>query len=226
MSYRAGGVAGRVWFSAILLGLTGAGMLPYSSLGGDKQPTDMFLGLTPSASKGYEILLGEAMAAPIMKEKDIDRIWMVWEEEERAKAEKADPTERRRLTFERYGWATRPGEDASGLPLDYTADGKGNLVSNCFSCHGGKVAGVTIPGAGNTLIDLTTLSTDVVRLRALDNNKDPSQIPDQIAPFKTPLNFHRGVTNAVIFAPVFAGLRDLKLGINTRNIRSCYCIMT
>jgi mono/diheme cytochrome c family protein len=33
-----------------------------------------------------------------------------------------------------------------------------------------------------------------------------------MAPFKTPLNFHRGVTNAVIFAPVFAGLRDAELG--------------
>lgn len=213
MSFRAYGAAGRVAFPAFLLSILGIGFLPDAARCGDKQPTDLFLGLTPSASKGYEILLGEAMATPIMKEKDIDRLWLVWEEEERAKAEKADPTERRQMAFERYGWATRPGEDVNSLPLDYTADGKGNLVTNCFSCHGGKVAGVTIPGAGNTHIDLTTLSTDVVKLRALDTNKDPSQIPDQIAPFKTPLNYHRGVTNAVIFAPVFAGLRDLKLGI-------------
>jgi len=174
--------------------------------------TDIFLGLTPSAAKGYEILINEPMAATIMKVTDIDRLWNVWEVEEKAEAEKAGLVERRRLTYERYGWATRPGEDFAKLPLDYTDDGKGNLVSNCFSCHGGKVAGVTVPGAGNTHVDLTTVSTDLARLRALDSGKDPAQVKDVVAPFQTPLNFHRGVTNAVIFAPVFAGLRDPKLG--------------
>jgi mono/diheme cytochrome c family protein len=177
----------------------------------DNTPTDVFLGLTPDAAKGFEILMNAPMAAPIMKAADIDRLWTAWEDEEKAKAEKAAPADRRRMTFERYGWATRPGEDFSALPLDFTADGKGNLVTNCFSCHGGKVAGVTIPGAGNTHLDLTTLSTDLNRLRALDNGKDPAEVKDTVAPFHTPLNFHRGVTNAVIFAPVFAGLRDPKL---------------
>jgi len=152
------------------------------------------------------------MAAKIMKVDDIDRLWTVWEDEEKAQAEKADAVERRRLTFERYGWAKRPGEDYTKPPLDYTEDGQGNLVSNCFSCHGGKVAGVTIPGAGNTHVDLTTLSTDLARLRAVDNGRDPAKVQDVMAPFQTPLNFHRGVTNAVIFAPVFAGLRNAKLG--------------
>lgn len=180
---------------------------------GDAPTTDLFLGMTPSAERGYEILMNEAMAAPIMKIKDVDRLWMVWEDDEKAKAEKADPDERRRLTFERYGWAKRPGDDRYGLPLDYSDDGKGNLVTNCFSCHGGKVAGVTIPGAGNTHVDLTTLSTDLMKLRALDAGRDPNAVKDVVGPFQTPLNFHRGVTNAVIFAPVFAALRDVKLGM-------------
>jgi len=201
------GVVGFVVLSTLLSVLAAA---PANAA--EKTPTDLFLGITPSAAKGYEILLSAPMAATIMKVADVDRLWIVWEPEEKSEAERATAVERRRLIFERYGWATRPGEDYSGLPLDYTDDGKGNLVSNCFSCHGGKVAGVTVPGAGNTHVDLTTLVTDLTRLRALDSGKDPAQIKDVIAPFQTPFNFHRGVTNAVIFAPVFAGLRDLKLG--------------
>lgn len=180
---------------------------------GDAAPTDLFLGLTPDAAKGYKILLSEPMAATIMKVGDIDRLWTVWEPEEKAKAENADAVERRKMTFERYGWAIRPGDTEPKIPLDYTEDGRGNLVTNCFSCHGGKVGGVTIPGAGNTHVDLTTLSTDLARLRAADAGRDPASVKDSVAPFKTPLNYHRGVTNAVIFAPVFAGLRDPKLGL-------------
>jgi mono/diheme cytochrome c family protein len=180
---------------------------------GDAKSTDLFLGMKPDAQRGLEILLTEAMAAPIMKVADIDRLWTVWEEPDRDRAEQADVAERRKMTFERYGWAKRPGDDSYQLPLDYTEDGKGNLVTNCFSCHGGKVDGVTIPGAGNTHVDLTTLATDMARLRAKDGGRDPAVVKDAIAPFKTPLNFHRGVTNAVIFAPVFAGLRNIKLGM-------------
>lgn len=171
------------------------------------QPTDLNLGLTPDPKKGYELLLNEPMAAPILKVTDMDRLWQVWEPEEKAKAEKASPEERRRMTFSRYGWAERT-TDKTGLPLDYTPDGKGNLVTNCFTCHGGKVAGKTTPGAGNTMVDLTTLATDMAKLRAFDSGGDISKVTDQQAPFKTPLNFGRGTTNAVIFAAVFAGLRD------------------
>jgi mono/diheme cytochrome c family protein len=183
-----------------------------AALAADDSASELFLGLTPNAAKGYELLMSEPMAVTVLKMADIDRLWKVWEDEEKAKAEAGEPIERRRMAFERYGWAKRPGKDYSDPPLDYTEDGKGNLVSNCFSCHGGKVAGVTIPGAGNTHVDLTTLSTDLARLRALDNGRDPLQVKDVLAPFQTPLSFHRGVTNAVIFAPVFSGLRDPKLG--------------
>lgn len=197
---------------ALPLVLALCALVQQPALAGDAPPTDLFLGLTPDAAKGYEILLSEPMAATIMKVADLDRLWTVWEAEEKAKAEQADPAERRRMAFERYGWAQRPGDSEPNLPLDYTEDGRGNLVTNCFSCHGGKVAGVTIPGAGNTHVDLTTLSTDLARLRAADAGRDPAAVKDTMGPFQTPLNFHRGVTNAVIFAPVFAGLRDPVLG--------------
>jgi len=173
--------------------------------------TDVFLGMTPDAAKGYEILMNEVMAAKVLKISDIDRLWMAWEPEEKAKAEAADPQERRRMTFERYGWAKRPEDAEPKLPLDFTEDGKGNLVTNCFSCHGGKVAGTTIPGVGNTHVDLTTLSTDLSRLNAIDGGRDPDKVKEVILPFNTPLNFHKGVTNAVIFAPLFYALRDPEL---------------
>ncbi|MBI1783535.1 cytochrome c [Candidatus Sumerlaeota bacterium] len=171
---------------------------------------DLTMGLTPDPKKGYELILHEPMAAPIMKVADVERIWQAWEPEEKAKAEKATPEQRHKMIFERYGWAERP-DDKSGLPLDYTEDGRGNLVTNCFSCHGGHVAGKTIPGMGNAHIDMTALATDVMRLRKLDAGGDPQSVKDVIGPFNTPLNFHRGVTNAVIFAPMINALRDPSL---------------
>lgn len=167
---------------------------------------DVNLGMTPDPAKGYELLMNAVMASPVFKEKDIERLWNVWEDDEKAKAEAASEDERRRMTFERYGWQTRPEGD-SKLPFGYIPDGKGNMLTNCFVCHGGKVAGKTIPGAGNTHVDLTTLATDVQKLAAFDRGADYKNIPDVKAPFNTPLTQHRGNTNAVIFAPVFAALR-------------------
>ncbi len=172
--------------------------------------SDLNLGMTPDPAEGYRIILNEPMAAPVMKVSDIDELWKVWEPEERAKAEAASAEERHRMTFDRYGWPERPNDD-SRLPLGYTADGKGNLVTNCFVCHGGQLAGQAMPGKGDTLVDLTTIATDVQKLRTLESGGDPSKITDRVAPFDTPLSIHKGTTNAVIFAPVFAALRNPKL---------------
>jgi len=173
---------------------------------------ELNLGLEPSAEKGYQIIMSEPMGATVMREADIEKLWTVWEPEERAKAEAATPEQRHQMTFERYGWMDRIDDD-SGLPLGYVPDGNGGMVTNCFVCHGGKVAGKTTLGAGNTHIDLTSVATDILKLRALEAGRDPAKVADAMAPFKTPLSFHKGATNAVIFAPVFAGLRDPKLGM-------------
>ena len=106
-----------------------------------KKSADLFMNLEPSAATGHQIIMNELMASTAMKVKDIDRLWNVWEKEEKAEAEQADHDELMRLTFERYGWIKRPGDEVPTLPLGYTVDGKGNMGSNCFSCHGGKVAG-------------------------------------------------------------------------------------
>lgn len=173
-------------------------------------PTDLNLGITPDPAKGMDLILNEPMAAPVLKLADLDRLWQVWEPKEREAAEKATPEERRDMTFERYGWDKRP--DGSALPLGYTDDHQGNMVFNCFVCHGGTVAGQTVPGAGNTHVDLTSLATDVRRLQLLDRGRDPMSVGDVQAPFKTPLNYQKGATNAVLFAAVFAGLRDPERG--------------
>ncbi len=181
---------------ALTIGLLG--VLRNTSAAEESAPADLFLGITPDAQKGYEAITTVPMGGPVMKVADIERLWQVWEEEEKAKAKQADRDELMRMTFERYGWAMRPGDQVPGLPLDFTEDGKGNLVTNCFSCHGGKVAGKTMPGAGNTHVDLTTLRTDIMRLRALDSGKDPDSVKLPGNGFFV-ANYHKGFTNAVIF---------------------------
>jgi len=186
----------------IILGLTLIvtllGTLHSIRAGDESVPDDMFLGLTPDAQKGYEAITTMPMGRPVMKVADVERLWQIWEKEEKAKAEQADRDERMWMTFERYGWAMRPGDDVPGLPLGYTEDGQGNLVTNCFSCHGGKVAGQTMPGAGNTHVDLSTLRTDLRRLQALDKGEDPDSV-EEGGRFNIVTNYHKGFTNAVIF---------------------------
>lgn len=173
-------------------------------------PFDVNLGMTPDPARGLEIILTEPMGASIMKVADVSRLWTIWEPDASLKAADASEDQRRAMTWDRYGWADRPDGDR-WIPLGYTPDDQGNLITNCFSCHGGKIDGTTVPGMGNTHFDLTTLATDVRRLAALDLGRDPMSVKDILAPFKTPLNHHKGVSNAVIFAPVFAALRDPEL---------------
>lgn len=195
---------------AVVLTLALAGRLAWAN-DIDATPTDLNLGLTPDPQKGLKLILTEPMGAAVMKESDPKDLWKIWEPEERAKTEGASEEQLRALTWQRYGWADRPDPDQHWIPLGYTPDGKGSLVTNCFSCHGGQVGGRTILGMGNTTFDLTTLATDVKKLRTLESGKDPSHVQDVVAPFNTPLNYHKGFSNAVIFAHVFAGLRSPEL---------------
>lgn len=158
-------------------------------------PTDLFLGIEPDAKKGYELIRTKPMGRKLISVADVDRLWMVWEDDVKAKAETAGPDERRRMTFQRYGWAKRPEDEKLGLPLGYTEDSDGMLANNCFSCHGGHVAGRSIPGMGNTHVDLMTLGTDINKLRTLEAGGDPDKVGFPI-PF--PTNYHKGFTNAVI----------------------------
>jgi len=168
--------------------------------------------IKPDAKKGFEILINNPMADPVVKIKDLDRLWMVWDGDAKTKAEKATPEERRKMTFSRYGLLERDF-DKTGLPLGYTDDKKGNLVTNCFSCHGGKVAGKVYPGVGNSHHDITALITDVARLDAMDKGEDYSKIDSLNATFNTPYNMAKGVSNATMFAFILGALRNPNLDL-------------
>lgn len=174
--------------------------------GGD--PEGLFMNLRPDAARGHQIIMHELMASTTMRIEDIGRLWNVWEPSAKAIAAEADHDERMRMTFERYGWVQRPGDEVPTLPLGYTPDGQGNIGSNCFSCHGGKVAGKAIPGAGNTHLDLTTMVTDIRNLRIHDRGGDYATLPDMQGPFQTPLSINAGFTNAVIFPAMIAGTQQ------------------
>lgn len=157
--------------------------------------TDLFLGLTPDPDRGYELIMNKPMGRPVMSVADIDRLWKVWEQPDRDQAAQATPAERRQMTFHRYGWARRVGDESFDLPLGYTETSDGMLANNCFSCHGGHVAGITVPGMGNSHVDLTTFGTDLAKLQALDDGRDFEEVQ---FPLPFPVNYHKGFTNAVI----------------------------
>lgn len=166
--------------------------------------------LPPDAAKrGFDVLIHKPMTTVALKTADLDTLWTVWEPEPRALAEKASPEERRRLTFERYGFIPR-NFDSSGLPLGYTEDGKGNLVSNCLSCHGGKIEGKPMPGAGNAFQDLAAIDEDTQLLRAVAAGKDLEETRKNLhSPFV--LNHARGGTNAFTFSVALGTMRDTEM---------------
>ncbi len=106
--------------------------------------------------------------------------------------------------------------------MGYTPDGQGDLVTNCFACHGGHVMGDTIMGLGNSHFDLTTLVTDILKLDALDAGRDPESVGDTKAPFNTPFNFQKGGSNAVIFAAVFEALAEKGRVAFNENCAKCH----
>jgi len=174
---------------------------------------DLNLGLTPDPDRGLEIIMTEPMGISIMHTEDVSRLWKVWEPLDRIKASDVTEAERREMTWQRYGWSEQPKGDP-WIPMGFTPDGQGNLVINCFACHGGHVMGDTIMGLGNSHFDLTTLVTDILKLDALDQGRDPKSVGDMKAPFNTPFNYQKGGSNAVIFAAVFEALRNPMLAQN------------
>ncbi len=165
----------------------------------------------PSAERGFEILTQTSLSMPLAKIDELNRVWTVWESAERVRAEAAKPEQRRTMTFERYGFVQREFDD-SGLPLGYTDDGRGGLVTNCFSCHGGKVAGRSMPGAPNTHQDMTAFYDDLAALRRADRGHDPAPKPaSEYLPL--PFGFVKGSSNATMFSIWLGSMRDENLDL-------------
>lgn len=160
------------------------------------------------AERGYRWLTTKCYLTPDFDQQVFDDLWQIWPQPEREQARQAGPEERRRLIFAHYGLVERPGDDGTGPALGHVPDGKGGWVMNCLTCHTGKVAGKTILGAPNTLLDLHSLMEDVrtiklsrgIRLAHLD-----------AATIKIPLSTTRGTTNAVVFGVAVGATRDKDL---------------
>lgn len=165
-----------------------------------------------SAERGWKVLTETPFFTPDLDWGIFDQLWTVWEEPLRSQAEKASAGERRKMAFSRYGLVEVPGRE-NGLPLQYVDDGKGGWVVNCFSCHGGKVAGKMIPGVPNTHIALQTLSDEVEEVQRRMGKS--SEYMD-VGLGDIPLGGSNGTSNAVIYGIVLAARRDLSLNLLTK----------
>ena len=111
------------------------------------------------------------------------------------------------MAFSRYGLIEDP-DDKDGLPLGYVDDGTGGWVINCLQCHGGKVAGIVMPGLGNSHFAFKTFAEDVIKLRLSMGRKLSRR---EMTGLTIPLGRSNGTTNAQIFSEVFVSMRDEQL---------------
>jgi mono/diheme cytochrome c family protein len=159
------------------------------------------------AQRGYRWLTTKAYFNSDLDEETLGKLWEVWEEPARSRAEQADPDTRRTLTLERYGLQAVPNRD-SNVPLQYVTTSDGGWTVNCFSCHGGKVAGQVIPGLPNSHVSIETLREDLIEYLKRHDRLD--ELGDNGMP-GVPLGGSRGTTNAVIFGIALGSQRDAKL---------------
>lgn len=166
-----------------------------------------------SSERGYDVLRTHQFLPPDFDEDVFNSLWKVWPEPERSQAEKADPANRRRLTFSYYGLIAAPDDVEGKKPaLGYVDDGRGNWVMNCLACHGGKVAGQVLPGLPNSHFALQTLTEDV-RLIKLSTGKKLGHL--DLATLQLPLSSTNGTTNAVVFGIVLGTYRNHDMSVDT-----------
>jgi len=168
------------------------------------------------AERGYQFLLERATIPPDFHQTDLEAAWEGWPEPLRSKAEEASPEELRRMTYSRYGLTLRP-DDESRKPLQYVVQPDGGWVQNCFSCHGGKVAGKVIPGLPNSHYAMQTLIEET-RTAKLKQGKRPSG--KDLASTIFPLGKSNGTTNAVMFGVALMAFRDAELNLVNRAVPS------
>lgn len=159
-----------------------------------------------AAERGYRLLTTKPYFQREFDQATLDELWRVWAPPARSLAEAADPEARRRMTYERYGWTPRPGDEPA--PLQYVVSSDGGYTVNCFICHGGKVAGQVVPGLPNSHVALATFQEDLYRWREAAGRLD--ETADSGMP-GVPLGGSIGTTNAVVFGIALGSQRDLRL---------------
>ncbi|QDT17342.1 c-type cytochrome [Alienimonas californiensis] len=162
--------------------------------------------------RGYEVLRSKPLLPPDFDRETLLRLGLTWAPEERAKAKAAGEAERIAMAFSRYGLVAPPPNDPiGGEVLNYveTPDG---WVMNCFACHGGKVAGRTIPGLPNSHYGLETLTEEVRTVKLLTGKPLGHQ---DLGQMKIPAGSSHGTTNAVVFGIVLDAFREPDMSVNT-----------
>ncbi len=170
--------------------------------GNDLQPPK---GLS-AEHRGYWFLTQKAYLPPDFSQEIFDNVWKKWPEPLRSQAEKANPDDRRKLAFSRYGLTPRPEDPTK--PLQYVVDAAGNWTMNCFACHGGKIEGQAWPGLPNSHYALATL-TEETRSLKLDQGKPLGRM--DFGSIFVPLGATNGTTNAVNFGVALMAFRDKDL---------------
>lgn len=193
---------------------------------GTRRDLNRWLGeLSPTARQGYQHLIG----TPYLPA-DFDRevVWRLakesWKRTSEADVNEATRAEIADAFWNRFGLTPRPelpalsvpsarqeGQDESlPPPLQYVVTPEGSYVMNCFACHGGKVDGVTYPGAPNNRYALQTL-TEETRLLKIQMGKPLSHM--DLGSAFLPLGSTRGSSNAVMFGVALMHFRDADLNV-------------
>ncbi len=157
---------------------------------------------------GLDLILNHRFLPRDFHQSTFDELWKDWPEPLRSQAAQASQEQRTRLAFDRYGFS--PRDNDSSKPLQYTVDGEGWWAMNCFACHGGSVAGKSIPGAPNSLISLQTLYDDLRQTKQrLKRPLNQMDLGSMVVPMGTTV----GTSNAVVFGIALMSFRDKHLNV-------------
>jgi hypothetical protein len=189
-----------------------------------------FSTMPAEASRGYRHLIETPYLPPDFDDDVARRLasqtWKQSEANTNTKANAVDDYDLARAFWQRFGLTERPrlsdinntlnlseaAESKNFLPapLQYIVNSDGTYVMNCFACHGGKVNGVSYPGAPNNSYALQTL-TEEVRSAKLQMGKPLSHM--DVGSAFLPLGTTRGSSNAVMFGVALMHFRDADLNV-------------
>ncbi|MFI4875394.1 MAG: cytochrome c, partial [Blastopirellula sp. JB062] len=158
--------------------------------------------------QGYRILVDKPLLSPYWDQETFDNTWRAWPQPLKRQAENATPEERRKMAYRRYGLTPRP--DDPEKPLQYVVSDDGSWTPNCFTCHGGEIAGQVTPGAPNHRYAMQTLADDIRTAKILLGKK---LLSSDYGSALVPLGGSNGTTNAVMFGVILMSFRDADLNV-------------
>jgi len=134
----------------VALGVSLLAIVPFGSrlTAGDKEKTP--------AERGWSALSEKTLNPGLWSPRAFDNLWKTWGLKEK-------PADYDQAVRQRYGLHIAPFAN-QGLPLGLQLApklvGKG-IINNCLLCHAGRVAGQTVIGLGNAMLDLQSLFEDL-----------------------------------------------------------------